>query len=381
MTSAPDPAAFHSPALEAAKRNRLMLGLFLPLQSGAWSPSQAPRETSWTFDYNAQCTQRAEAFGFDLVFGLAQWMGKNGYGGEMAFRGLSTDPLMVTAGLAALTQRIILISTVHVLYGWHPLHLAKFAATIDNISGGRWGLNMVTGYKPSEFAMFGLSPIAHDARYEMADEFTTLLKRLWLEDEELTVEGAHWQMSGAFVAPKPVNGRCILVNATSSDAGLDYAVRHSDLIFITSPAGADLDRACEALPAHNAKIKALGAAAGREVYTIINPHVICRETEAEAWAQHQAILDHQDRVAADNFYATFAGGDQASWKGTSRDQWVIGGNVHIVGTPEQVVDGLERLAKAGCDGVQVNFYDFLPDLDFFGNRVVPLMQQAGLRAT
>lgn len=374
-----DEQSFHSPALEAAKRNKLMLGLFLPLQSGAWSPSLAPRGTSWTFDYNAKCTKLAEGFGFDLVFGLAQWMGKGGYGGEMAFREQSTDPLMVTAGLAAITERIMLISTVHVLYGWHPLHLAKFGATIDNISGGRWGLNVVTGYKPSEFEMFGLAPIAHDVRYEMADEFTTLLKRLWQDNEELSFDSEHWQLNKAFVSPKPVNGRCVLVNATSSDAGLGYAIKHSDLIFITSPAGADLDKACAALPAHNAKIKSLGQAAGRDVRTIINPHVICRETEAEAWGQYRAILDGQDVVAADNFYATFAGGDQSSWKGASRDQWVIGGNVHVVGTPTQVVEAFQRLHDAGCDGVQVNFYDFLPDLEYFGQRVVPLMAEAGLR--
>jgi FMNH2-dependent dimethyl sulfone monooxygenase len=213
----------------------------------------------------------------------------------------------------------------------------------------------------------------------MADEFTTVLKRLWQDTDELTFEGEFWQTKSAYVAPKPVNGRCLLVNATSSAAGLDYAVKHSDLIFITSPAGANLDKACEALPAHNARIQAHARAAGRDVQTIINPHVICRETEAEALAQRQAIIDHQDPVAANNFYETFAGGDQASWKGTAREQWVIGGNVHIVGTPEQVVDGFQRLADAGCDGVQVNFYDFLPDLEFFGERVLPLMQQAGLR--
>jgi FMNH2-dependent dimethyl sulfone monooxygenase len=375
----PAHALFTSPEFEAAKRNRLMLGLFLPLQSGAWSPSTAPRGTAWTFDYNAQCTLKAEALGFDLVFGLAQWMGKGGYGGEMKFREKATDPLMVTAGLAALTTRIMLISTVHILYGWHPLHLAKFGATIDNMSGGRWGLNVVTGYKPSEFEMFGLDTIEHDKRYEMADEFTTLLERLWLDDDELTFDGAWWRTKNAFVAPKPVNGRCLLVNAASSGAGLEYATRHSDLIFITSPAGADLDKACAALPAHNERIKSLARANGRDIRTIINPHVIARETEAEARAQYQAILDYQDPVAADNFYATFAGGDQSSWKGNTRDQWVIGGNVHIVGTPEQVVDGFQRLADAGCDGVQVNFYDFLPDLDFFGDRVLPLMKQAGLR--
>ncbi len=377
MSTAPE--LFHSPPLESVLRQPLMLGLFLPLQSGAWSPSLAPRATSWTFDYNAKCTIRAEELGFDLVFGLAQWMGKGGYGGKMAFREKSTDPLMVTAGLAALTKRILLISTVHVLYGWHPLHLAKLGATIDNMSGGRWGLNVVTGYKRSEVEMFGLEPIEHDQRYAMANEFTSLMKRLWSEDEEITFDGSYWKMKAAFVAPKPAHGRCILVNAASSGAGLDYATRHSDLIFITSPAGADPVKACEALPAHNARIKGLAEQKGRMVKTIINPHVICRETEREARAQYQSILDHQDPVAADNFHATFAQGDQASWKQATRDQWVIGGNVHLVGTPEQVVDQFIRLKKAGCDGVQVNFYDFLPDLEFFGGHVLPLMHQAGLR--
>jgi FMNH2-dependent dimethyl sulfone monooxygenase len=365
--------------LEEAKNNKLMLGLFLPLQSGAWSPSRAPRGTSWTFDYNTRCAVRAEEFGFDLVFGLAQWLGKGGYGGEMKFREASTDPLMVTAGLAAVTKKIILVSTVHVLYGWHPLHLAKLGATIDNMSNGRWGLNVVTGYKQSEFEMFGLPSFEHDLRYEMADEFTTMMKRLWQEDDELTFDGRFWKTKGAFVSPKPVNGRCILVNAASSGAGLRYATRHSDLIFITSPAGADPDKACEALPAHNAKIKNAAREIGREIRTIINPHVICRETEREARAQYDAILANQDSVAADNFYKTFAGGDQSSWKQNTRDQWVIGGNVHLVGTPAQIVDRLIQLNNAGCDGVQVNFYDFLPDLEFFGKRVVPLMEEAGLR--
>jgi FMNH2-dependent dimethyl sulfone monooxygenase len=171
-----------------------------------------------------------------------------------------------------------------------------------------------------------------------------------------------------------------MVNAASSGAGLEYAARHSDLIFITSPAGANLDRACEALPPHNARIKALAATFGRTVKTIINPHVICRETEKEAWDQYRAILEHQDPVAADNFYATFMGGDQQSWKAATRNDWVIGGNIHVVGSPEQVVDAFVRLNGAGCDGVQVNFYDYLPDLEFFGARVLPLMKQAGLRA-
>ncbi len=365
--------------LQRALQQPLMLGLFLPLQSGAWSPSTAPRGTSWSFDYNRRCAVRAEELGFDLVFGLAQWLGKGGYGGAMKFREMSTDPLIVTAGLAAATKRILLISTVHVLYGWHPLHLAKFGATIDEMSGGRWGLNVVTGYKPSEFEMFALDPIEHDQRYVMADEFVALLKRLWEDGENVTFDGKFWKTKDAFVAPKPKFGRCILVNAASSGAGLAYSVKHSDLIFVTSPAGADLDKACAALPAHNARIKQSAREQGREVRTIINPHVICRETEAEAKAHLQSIIKYEDTVAAENFFRTMIGGDQASWKNSQREQWVVGGNVHIVGSPEQVVDGFRRLKDAGCDGIQVNFFDFLPDLEFFGKRVLPLMEQAGLR--
>ena len=64
----------------------LIMGLFLPLQSGAWNASRYPRSTDWRFPYNAQCAIRAEELGFDLAFGLAQWLGKGGYGGEMGFR-------------------------------------------------------------------------------------------------------------------------------------------------------------------------------------------------------------------------------------------------------------------------------------------------------
>ena len=73
------------------------------------------------------------------------------------------------------------------------------------------------------------------------------------------------------------------------------------------------------------------------------------------------------------------GGDQSSWKGHSKSNWAVGGNVHLVGTPEQIVNWFIKLKKAGCDGMQINFFDFLPDLDFFGKRVMPLLHQAGLQ--
>ena len=379
LSTAPDLSANGQTPLERALSQPMLLGLFLPLQSGAWSPSTAPRGTDWSFDYNAECAIRAEELGFDLVFGLAQWLGEGGYGGDMRFREMAMDPLLVTSGLAPITRNILLISTVHVLYGWHPVHLAKFAATIDHMSGGRWGLNMVTDYKPSEFRMFGLEQMEHDLRYDMADEFVAMMKRLWTEERNVSFEGQFWSMHDAFVAPKPIHTKPVLVNAGSSPASIAYAAKHSDLLFITSPAGADPTKACEALPAHNARIKAAARDAGRELRTIINPHVICRPSEGEALAARQAIIDGQDSTAADNFFVSIGGGGKSSWTATTREMWVVGGNVHLVGTPEQVVDWMLQLKEAGCDGVQVNFYDFLPDLEYFGEAVLPLMVEAGLR--
>ena len=189
-------------------RQPLLLGMFLPIQSGGWSPSSLPRSTSWEFDDNARLTQRAEALGFDLAFGLAQWMGKGGTGGAIRFREQSLDPFITASSLAVITQRIILISTIHVLYGpWHPLYLAKLGATVDHISHGRWVLNVVTGFVPSEARMFGNEQIEHDQRYAMADEFIELMKALWASRNNLSRDGRYWRLIDAFVTPKPSFGR------------------------------------------------------------------------------------------------------------------------------------------------------------------------------
>lgn len=362
--------------LERAAKNKMMLGLFIPLQQGAWTPSKASRGTDWSFEYNAECAVRADELGFDLVFGLAQWLGKGGLGGEIRFRENTQDPLLVTAGLAALTKNIMLISTVHVLYGWHPLLLAKYAATLDHMTEGRWGINMVTGIKKEDFAMFGLEHVEHDLRYEMADEFVDVMKMLWTTDENINFHGRFYDMEKGFVSPKPIHGRPIIVNATSSGAGQRFAEKHSDIMFITRPASKDV---FAAIGERNELIKREARQAGREMKTIINPHVICADTEKEARARRQHFIDTADEVALENFLKLITGGDTVSWKGAVKDDLAVGGNMQVVGTPEQVVEQFVKLSEAGCDGIQINFFDYLPDLEYFGEKVLPLMKEAGLR--
>jgi FMNH2-dependent dimethyl sulfone monooxygenase len=374
------PAQFFDSPFSRIIRQPLILGLFLPVQSGGWSASLLPRTTDWSFGYNATLTQRAEELGFDLVFGLAQWTSKGGYGGISKYREESLDPFIAVTALSAITKHILLISTIHVLFGpWHPLHIAKFGATIDHISGGRWGINVVTGYSPREARMFGSQHVEHDRRYDMAGEFTDMLCRLWGASDDLTLQGKFWSLENAFITPKPQFGRPVLVNATGSPAGIAYAATHSDLVFITSPAGHEIDAALASLPTHNARIKAAGAERGRQLRTIINPMIVCRDTDREARRYHQAILDAADQGAIEGFVAHQRGGDAVAWKAHGDTHRALGGNIQIIGSPESVVDKLVQLKRAGCDGIQVAFFDFAPDLEFFGEAVLPLMRQAGLR--
>jgi FMNH2-dependent dimethyl sulfone monooxygenase len=186
-------------------------------------------------------------------------------------------------------------------------------------------------------------------------------------------------LENAFVTPKPRYGRPVLVNATGSPAGITYAATYSDLVFITSPAGHEIDAALQALPAHNTAIKAAGVERGRQLRTIINPMIVCRETDREAQRYHKAILGAADRGAIEGFVTHQRTGDAIAWKAHGDQHRALGGNIQIIGSPEHVVDRLVGLKRAGCDGVQVAFFDFAPDLEFFGEAVLPLIRQAGLR--
>jgi FMNH2-dependent dimethyl sulfone monooxygenase len=375
------PSDYPDSPLSKALEQPVLLGLFLPVQAGGWSASTLPRTTDWAFGYNKALTLKAEELGFDLVFALSQWLPKGGYGGVLD--GTALDSFMTTAALAAVTDRIILISTIHVLYGpLHPLHLAKWGATLDHISHGRWGINVVTGHRAVEHEMFGWSRIEHDRRYELASEFLTVVQRLWAETEDFSYQGqSSWKLKGAYVTPKPLFGRPILVNATGSEAGIAFAVQHSDIVFVTSPAGSDVESALESLPAHTAHVKNAARSADRIVRTLLNPMVICRETEKEAWDYHDAIVAHFDTRAPEGFQRFDS--DAHAWKGRKgRDtekHRALGGNIQAVGSPEQITDYFVRLRKAGMDGLQLSFFDFKPDLEFFGSRILPLMKQAGLR--
>jgi FMNH2-dependent dimethyl sulfone monooxygenase len=374
------PLAFENSPLARAARQPMMLGLFLPTQTGGFSQSTLPRGTRWDFEYNKTLTLAAEAHGFDFVFGLQQWLPKGGFGGASRYRENFLDPFISTVALAPLTSRIITISTVHVLYGnWHPLHLARFAATADHISEGRFGLNIVTGYDAAEPLMFGMDRIEHDTRYERADEFSSIMEELWEGSDNVTHAGRFYKLQGAYISPRPLYGRPIMVSASASPAGFTYAARHSDIVFISSPAGAVFENAIAVLPGHTQAIRAAYTNTGSSGKIIIFPLVICKPTRSEALAYRDAIVAHADVVSVQAYTARHAGGDAHGWPKHVPADRVLGGHIQIIGSPEDVADQIQQLHDAGIDGIQIGFYDYVPDLDFFAANVLPLLERRNLR--
>ncbi|MEZ1314430.1 LLM class flavin-dependent oxidoreductase [Pseudomonas fluorescens] len=372
----PAPLDFADSPLSKALEQPLLLGVFLNMQDIRLTSH--PTSNTWTFDYNAKIVQQAEALGFDLAFSRTQWLPKGGYDGEA-----SLDSFIALGAMAAITHRIILVSTIHVLYGpLHPLHIAKYGATLDHIAKGRWGINIVTGHRPIEHEMFGHPQIEHDQRYELTGELFDVLNTLWSSNENFTYEGRHgWRIKDGYITPKPLFGRPVLVTATGSEAGIDFAASHSDLVFITNSSGAGIRETLEDIPAHVQNIKARARAFGREVRTIINPIIVSRDTEAQTREYLEAIIGNKIPGAFGNHKAYAS--DAHAWRGRadgSRNTGLgLGGNIEIVGTPEQVVEQLVALKAAGIDGVQLNFHDFAVDLAYFGERILPLLKQAGLR--
>jgi FMNH2-dependent dimethyl sulfone monooxygenase len=170
-----------------------------------------------------------------------------------------------------------------------------------------------------------------------------------------------------------------MVSASASPAGFTYAARHSDIVFISSPAGAVFENAIGVLPGHTQAIRAAYANTGSSGKIIIFPLVICKPTRSEALAYRDAIVAHADVVSVQAYTARHTGGDAHGWPKHVPADRVLGGHIQIIGSPEDVADQIQQLYDAGIDGIQIGFYDYVPDLDFFAANVLPLLERRNLR--
>jgi len=376
-----------SPFSQAAKQP-LMLGV-MPSIKGKPSRENSP----WDFDYNLRVVQLAEEIGFDVAMSSAQWASLPQQEG-----GNSLDAFLTPALMAACTKRILLISTLHILYGdWHPLHLAKFAATMDHASKGRWGLNAITGYNLSEFEMFGMGRPEHDSRFDKTAEIMETVMELLAADPGYSRASTtgEWRVKDAWVSPKPLYGRPIMVSAGGSDAAIDYFAKHADAFFTASPSAVHVDANLRALPEYVARIKVKHPKG--KVW--ISPALACRDTmeatlayiaKETALAPLPPVVRYsvppKPAMPPQTAVAPPANpSDAQSWlkRGPDSTNYPkpqgIGGSCELFGPPDLVVEQIVKLKETGVDGLMFKFLDYQRDLEYFGERIMPLLVKEGLR--
>lgn len=362
----------------------LELGIFAPT-IGAMPPaaersfcliSSAEQRTDITYAYNRRLVEILDRAGLEFFF-MAQRMGA-GFG-PSRFWGTSLDSFTTAAALATMTQRLKIVSTVHTAL-FHPGTVARIGATLDQISNGRWGLNIVSGWSKKDFDMLGVPLREHDERYQLSAEFIEVLKKFWTEDW-FDYTGRYFTIRRGVCEPKPLSPTCPpLYNAGSSSAGRDMTARYCDYYFTAGVTP-------EQVKAEVDDIHERAAACGREVRCVSYIFVLCRDTEAQVQKEVVEALAQADHEGAREFVEALAGQTlgtlrSAFGEGSVDDlvqRAILGVGSPVVGTPEQVADKLSQLQTAGLDGVLFTFRHVEEDLKAFIEQVLPRLEHLGVR--
>ncbi|MGR8921080.1 MAG: LLM class flavin-dependent oxidoreductase [Gammaproteobacteria bacterium] len=366
-----DVAEWRRRHVPACNDNRLKLGIFGANCSNGCTMTHAPTSFEPTYEHNVAIARLADRLGFEMLVPVGRW---KHFGGSTMFNAHNLEVFTWATAMACNTERIMVCATSHTPTV-HPLFAAKQAASIDNISGGRFGLNIVCGWFRPEIEMFGKAQLPHAERYAMASDWLTCVKRAWTE-QDFDHDGPYFTIKQGFLSPKPVQQPYpLLLNAGNSEEGREFSAREVDFNFITI---ATAEQAGELVQDIHARAARHGRRCGVMSYAL----VCCRDTEAEARALYQQIVDEGDWEAANNVMALL-GIESGSFDEQVRhfgERFIAGwGGYPLIGTPEQVVEQMKTLNELGVEGLILAWLDYHRELEYFGERVLPLMEQAGLR--
>lgn len=307
-----------------------------------------------------------------------------GYDGTLIPTGASClDPWVVAAALAPVTQRVKLLVALRTSISG-PTVAARQAAALDEALGGRLLLNVVPGGDPRELAADGAF-FSHDGRYENADEFLTVWKRL-MEGETVDFHGRHVRVEGARnFHPGPQKPWPPLYFGGSSEAAHELAGKHVDAYLTWGEPPA-------AVAEKIADVRARAAKHGRKVRFGIRLHAIVRETEAEAWAAADRLISRltdEDIARAQANYAKMDSVGQrrmAALHGGRRDKLEIapnlwagvglvrgGAGTALVGDPGTVAARMQEYQDLGIETFVMSGYPHLEEAIRFAELVFPLL--------
>lgn len=361
------------PAFGPAK---LKLGVFAMNCSRGCTITTAPEAHMLDWPANVAAAQDADAGGFDLLVPIGRW---RGFGGESQFNASSYETYTWAAAMGQATQSIGVMTTSHVGLV-HPLAAAKQGATIDHVSGGRYGLNIVCGWSKSEMEMFGSTMLPHDARYDYAGEWIEIVRRAWTSPEPFDFEGKYLQVRGAVSSPSPLRTPMPpLMNAGGSARGQRFCAQYCDIAFVLlRPDDIDATAKLIADYRHFAREEF-----GREIKIWANGYVVQADSvaEAETLLQYYAV-EKGDDIAVQNLCEEL--GVTSIMPPAAYDRFKYHfkagyGGFPLVGTPDTITDTLDTLSQAGLDGILLSWLDYGQGIRAWNRDVMPRLAARGLR--
>lgn len=417
-------------------RRRLALGLFVRPHGhhlAAWRAPGTPAGRELDPHYFRWIARRAEEARFDFVF-LADSMGvRASRQPDEAFRRTGHvahfEPITLLSALAGATERIGLIATASTTY-YEPFHIARLFGSLDHLSGGRAGWNIVTSNGIGEAENFGRARHPdREARYRRAHEVLAVVKRLWdsWEDDAFVWDkasgvafdlaklhradhvGEHFSVRGPLNLPRPPQGYPVLVQAGGSEEGRDFAAATAEVIF-------SVQTEIEPAQAFYRDIKQRAAELGRDPRQLLVMPGLCPvigRSRAEAREKHerlQALLDPElgismvsnlldgvdlsacprneplPPVATTNasrmrLDALMRMSEQEGLTLADLARRVAGtrGHHQVFGTPSDIADRIEKWLEAdAADGFNVMPAQLPDDLEAFRTLVMPELQRRGL---
>lgn len=428
--------AFES-ARECVVARKMRLAAFLyptGYHVAAWRLPDVPADAGVNFPHYIELAAIAENACFDFLF-LPDVLGVKGDDLEVlshsAIRYVSQfEPMTLLGALAATTSRIGLVATASTTYD-EPFHIARRFASLDHLSGGRAGWNLVVSRYAEEAANFhGDAPLSHGERYARAEEAADVVLKLWdswapdafVRDKSAGVffdpskvrptayRGEHFSVAGPLTLPRSPQGRPIVVQAGSSGPGRQLAARVADVVFTAQKS---IDEAVAFREDLHARSRALGRQESELPLVLVGIMPFVGSTADEAMAKLDALQNLIDPVVGLSLLGTELGGvnltgvdvdgplpeipeteggqsrrdlllRSAHGRGATvrdlyRDVAANRGHLQVVGTPTTIADELQSWTHASaCDGFIVMAPSFPGGLADFATAVVPELVKRGL---
>jgi FMNH2-dependent dimethyl sulfone monooxygenase len=338
----------------------MRFGYWMPV-FGGWLRNIEDEQMEASWSYVRKLTQRSEALGYDLT--LIAELNLNDIKGPQA---PSLDAWSTAAALAAVTEKIELMVAVRPTFHL-PALLAKQAANIDHISGGRLSLNVVSSWWAEEARKYGVAFEQHDDRYARTSEWLDVLNGAWTQDN-FSYSGKYYRVDANLLQPKPVSRpRPVIYAGGESEAAKQLIAEKCDAYVMHGDSPDKIQARIADLSQRRERLKLPPMQYGVAGYAIV------RETEREAQEELRRITDVKQSAAGYANYQQWLANTQLEQRVSLEDYSVSNRGLRsgLVGTPEQVAERVADFERAGANLLLLQFSPQLEEMERFAATVMP----------